>query len=80
LVVPIFFSIFAKKILLIMNMGKVLVFIITLIVFLVITIGLTYFSFHYIYKEGVFHPWYEYFCYVICVLLSIGYALMYSKV
>ena len=54
MVVPIFFSIFAKKILLIMNMGKVLVFIITLIVFLAITIGLTYFSFHYIYQEGVF--------------------------
>ena len=38
---------------------------------LAISVGMTYFSFHYIYTEGTFNDWYESFCYILCVVGAI---------
>lgn len=60
-----------------MNM---LIFIIVFLVFLVFTIGYTYFNIYYICKEDTSNN--KYFCYIsyiLCIIISIGYALYFSK-
>ena len=50
------------------NLKCIIIFLVTLS----IMIGATYFSFHYIYRDGIFSGWYEDFCYFLCIILS-GY-------
>lgn len=61
-------------------MNKILAFIITFLVALVITMGFTYIMFHYIYKQDIFSKWYVYFCYCLDIIASICKALESTEI
>ena len=60
-------------------MSKILTFILCFLVISVITIGIVYYYFHYVYREGAFDEWYEPFNYAICILVSAVYAWYFTK-
>lgn len=52
------------------------------IMFLVLSIGSmggVYIGFNYIYKPGVYNEWYEYFCYIVCIVGAAYYTKEINK-